>query len=315
MERHLVTGCAGFIGSHLCDALLARGAQVVGVDDPEGHRPRALKEADLAGALAHPGFRLVEADLCTLDLEPLMRGLTGVFHLAGRPGVRDSWGADFAGYAHDNLVATQRVADAAAHAGVRMVWSSSSSVYGDAAVHPTPESCPRRPISPYGVTKLACESLTAAYAASRSLDVVTLRYFTVYGPRQRPDMAFSRAITAMRSGTPFTVLGDGSQTRDVTYVGDAVSATLLAMEKGRPGGVYNIGGGGEIVLIDCLRAIERVGGRPLALDFAAPAAGDATRTTADISAARRDLGWAPVTGFEDGIRAQVLQTAAAGQAP
>lgn len=305
MARHLVTGCAGFIGSHLCDALLARGDEVVGVDRFAGRQPRAGREANLAGALAHPGFRLVEGDLCDLPLGPLTADVDGVFHLAARPGVRDSWGEPFAGYARDNLVATQRVAEGEVRAGVRLVWASSSSVYGDAERHPTPESDPLRPISPYGVTKQACESIVGAYARTRGLDAVTLRYFTVYGPRQRPDMAFSRAIGAAREGTPFTLLGDGAQTRDVTYVHDAVRATLLAMERGAAGGVYNVGGGSEVALIDCLRTIERVGGRPLRLASAPAATGDATRTGADTTAARRDLGWAPLTGFEEGIAAQV----------
>lgn len=309
MARYLVTGCAGFVGSHLCDALLARGDEVVGVDCFADHYPRAVKQANIAPALASPGFFLVEGDLCALDLEPLVDGLAGVFHLAAQPGVRGSWGDSFPTYAHDNLVATQRVAEAASRAGVRLVWASSSSVYGDAALHPTPESTPPHPISPYGVTKLACESLAAAYATSRGLDAVALRYFTIYGPRQRPDMAFSRALAALAADAPFTVLGDGSQTRDVTYVADAVAAALLAMERGRAGAVYNVGGGSETSLIACLRAIERICGRALRLAFTAPAAGDAARTAADTTRARRDLEWIPLTGFEDGIRAQILAAA------
>lgn len=305
MARLLVTGCAGFVGSHLCDALLARGDEVVGIDRFAPHYPRGLKRANLAGALAQPGFRLVEADLCEAGLDALAAGADGVFHLAAQPGVRDSWGERFAGYARDNLVATQRVAETASRAGTRLVWASSSSVYGDAPLHPTPESAALRPVSPYGVTKEACESIVRAYRASRGLDVVTLRLFTIYGPRQRPDMAFSRAVDAAGRGTPFTVYGDGSQTRDVTYVGDAVAAALLAMERAPAGGVYNVGGGSEVALIDCLRAVERIAGRPLPLRFAGAAAGDAARTGADTTAARRDLGWAPATSFEEGLAAQI----------
>lgn len=305
MARHLVTGCAGFVGSHLCDALLARGDEVVGVDRFAPHYPAALKRSNLAGALAHPGFRLVEGDLCDMALAPLVAAGDGVFHLAAQPGVRDSWGDRFAGYARDNLVATQRVAEAAGRAGVRMVWASSSSVYGDAPRHPTAEGDPLRPISPYGVTKQACESIVSAYAATLGLDAVTLRFFTVYGPRQRPDMAFARAIAAAREGAPFAVLGDGGQTRDVTYVRDAVRAALLAMEKAPPGGVYNVGGGAEITLLDALGEIGRACGRPMSLEFAAAAAGDAGRTAADTTAARRDLGWEPLTAFAEGIAAQV----------
>ena len=309
MASFVVTGCAGFIGSHLVDALLARGDEVVGIDRFSGHYPRRMKEANLAGALADPGFRMIEGDLCAIDLDEAVDGAAGVFHLAAQPGVRGSWGEGFALYARDNLVATQRVAEAAAAAGARLVWASSSSVYGDAALHPTPEATPPRPISPYGVTKLACESLVGAYAA-RGLDAVTLRLFTVYGPRQRPDMAFARAIAAALAGAPFTVLGDGAQTRDVTYVADAVAAALLAMGAGPPGAVYNVGGGSEVSLAASLRAIECLAGRPLALVFAEAAAGDAARTSADTSAARHGLGWAPRTPFAEGIAAQMRATAA-----
>lgn len=186
-----------------------------------------------------------------------------------------------------------------------MLLASSSSVYGDASRHPTAESDPLRPISPYGVTKQACEPIVAAYAATRGLDVITLRLFTVYGPRQRPDMAFSLALDSAEEGLPFTVLGDGTQTRDVTYVGDAVRAALLAMERAPSGAVHNVGGGSEIPLIEALRTIERTCGLPLPLAFAETAAADPARTGADISAARRDLGWSPLVGFAEGIAAQV----------
>ena len=312
MALHVVTGCAGFIGSHLVDALLARGDEVVGIDRFSDHYDRALRETNLAEALAAPGFRLVEGDLCDADLAPLVDGAAGVFHLAAQPGVRGSWGQGFALYARDNLVATQRVAEAAAAAGARLVWTSSSSVYGDAGRHPTPESVVPRPISPYGVTKLACEALVGAYAG-RGLDAVTLRLFTVYGPRQRPDMAFARAIAAAAHGRAFTVLGDGAQTRDVTYVDDAVQAALRAMEAGRRGAVYNVGGGAEVPLVACLRAIERLMGTPLPLVYAEAASGDAARTSADTTAARRDLDWEPQTPLDDGMAAQVRAgTAGAG---
>lgn len=291
MARHVVTGCAGFIGSHLAEALLARGDEVVGIDRARGHHPPAHRE-----------------DLCEADLDAAFAGADGVFHLAAQPGVRASWGEGFARYARDNLVATQRVAEAALRAGARMVWTSSSSVYGEAARHPTPETAVPRPISPYGVTKLACESLVAAYAA-RGLDAVTLRLFTVYGPRQRPDMAFARATAAALAGLPFTVLGDGSQTRDVTYVGDAVGALLAAMDAGPPGGLYNVGGGSEVALAAALDEIQRAAGRPLALVHEEAAPGDAARTSADTTAARRDLGWAPRTGLADGLAGQVRSVA------
>jgi UDP-glucuronate 4-epimerase len=219
--------------------------------------------------------------------------------------VRGSWGDTFALYARDNLVATQRLFEAAIQAGCRVAWASSSSVYGNAESYPTREDVRPSPISPYGVTKLSCESLAAAYGATRGLDAVALRYFTVYGPRQRPDMAFTRIVGALAEGGVFHVFGSGEQTRDVTYVGDAVAATLAAMERAPAGATYNVGGGSETTLLDVIRLSERLSGRRLELRHEATAVGDVRRTSADTSAARADLGWEPRVSLEEGLRAQL----------
>jgi UDP-glucuronate 4-epimerase len=288
LSRHVVTGCAGFIGGHLVQALLARGDEVVGID------------ADLRGARGGDGLALVQGDLAVLDLAPVLADADGVFHLAGRPGVRGSWGDAFAAYAHDNLVATQRVFEAAARAGVRVVWASSSSVYGDGD-----PGGPPRPISPYGVTKLACESLAAAYAGSQGLADVALRLFTVYGPRQRPDMALARVVAALAGDGRFTVYGSGRQTRDLTYVDDAVRAALLAMERGRPGAAYYVGGGASVSLAEALATAERLSGRRLRLTHGEERPGDMRATRADVRAARDELGWEPEVSFEEGLAAHL----------
>ncbi|MDQ3875788.1 MAG: NAD-dependent epimerase/dehydratase family protein, partial [Actinomycetota bacterium] len=230
MNAFLVTGCAGFIGSHLVERLLASDFTVVGLDAYTDYYSRDLKEQNLAYARRHPRFSLVEGDILEVDLAHLVSRVDAVFHLAAQAGVRGSWGDSFATYARNNLVATQRLFEAAANARVRVVWASSSSVYGDAETYPTREDGPLRPVSPYGVTKLACEQLAATYARSFDLDEVALRYFTVYGPRQRPDMAFTRITRALWTGEVFRLYGTGEQSRDVTYAEDAVTAAIAAME-------------------------------------------------------------------------------------
>jgi nucleoside-diphosphate-sugar epimerase len=245
------------------------------------------------------------ADLAATELEPLVEGVDGIFHLAARAGVRGSWGEAFDAYVRENVLVTQRVFEAAARAGVRVVFASSSSVYGDAERLPTPESVRPQPISPYGVTKLACEQLADAYLRSAGLDAVVLRYFTVYGPRQRPDMAFARIIAALRDGTPFEVFGSGSQSRDFTFVADAVSATEAAMAHGLTGAVYNVGGGTEASLADVIAMLEALSARRLDIRHASEARGDVRRTAADTAAIRRDLGWAPTTTLQEGLAAQL----------
>jgi nucleoside-diphosphate-sugar epimerase len=306
-RTYLVTGCAGFIGSHLTEALVARGCSVVGADAFIDNYPRSAKERNLDRCLGRGRVRFAELDLAEDRIEPLLEGVDGVFHLAARPGVRTSWGSTFDGYLHDNLLATQRVFEAAVARRLRVVYASSSSVYGDADAYPLREEARLAPVSPYGVTKLACETLASAYARSCGLDAVGLRYFSVYGPRQRPDMAFSRVLGCLTEDRPFQLLGTGRQTRDFTYVGDVVAATLAAMQRAPSGRVYNVGGGSEISLLGALLLCERIVGRRLDLRRMPMAAGDARRTIADVGRAWRELGWRPVTSLERGLRAQVAE--------
>ena len=234
-----------------------------------------------------------------LDLD----GVDGIFHLAGQPGVR-SFGDVFPLYLRRNVLATQRVFEAAASAGVRVVFASSSSVYGDAERYPTDEDVPPRPVSPYGITKLACEHLARAYAGSFELDAVVLRYFNAYGPRQRPDMAFTRIVEALAAGGSFTLFGDGEQSRSFTYVADVVEATVLAMEKAASGTTLNVGGGQEATMNETIAILERIAGRTLDLRREEAVAGDQRRTKADSARARQVLGWEPRTALEDGLAAE-----------
>jgi UDP-glucuronate 4-epimerase len=290
--RYVVTGAAGFIGSHLAETLVTSGHEVVGLDAFTDYYDPALKEENARG------LDVARVDLAEDDLD--FGGSDGVFHLAGQPGVR-SFGDVFPLYVRGNVLASQRVFEAAAAAGVRVVFASSSSVYGDAERYPTREDATPVPISPYGVTKLTCEHLAHAYARGFGLDVVTLRYFTVYGPRQRPDMAFARILEALLDGRPFELFGDGSQSRGFTYVGDAVEATIAAMERGR--GVYNVGGGAEATMQEAIALAEEVSGRMLDLRTVGAAKGDVRRTAADSSRIRADLGWQPHVDLRAGLEA------------
>jgi nucleoside-diphosphate-sugar epimerase len=308
MGRYVVTGCAGFIGSHLADALLERGDEVVGLDAFVGYYDPALKESNIAAACDRSGFKLHRADLAVDTLEPFLGDATGVFHCAAEPGIRASW-TNFQSYLRNNVLASQRLFEAATSAGVRTVFASSSSVYGDAETFPVPEQAPLRPISPYGVTKLACERLAAAYGAC-GLDVVVLRYFTVYGPRQRPDMAISRLVVALESGSPFLLYGTGEQSRDFTYVADAVEATLAAMERAPSKAVYNVGGGEEASMNHVIALLEALSARTLQIERCDAVAGDVVRTAADCTRISRELGWTPRTGLHDGLAAQLRSRAA-----
>jgi UDP-glucuronate 4-epimerase len=306
VSRYLVTGCAGFIGSHLTEALLGRGDEVLGVDAFTDYYERETKERNLFGLRGRTGFSFREADLSTEPLAPLVEGVKGVFHLAAQPGVRGSWGDTFAIYTRDNVIATQRLFEAAARAGVRVVFASSSSVYGNAESYPTPEDTPPRPASPYGVTKLTCEHLASTYSECFGLDVVALRYFTVYGPQQRPDMAFTRIAHALANGNgAFRIYGKGEQSRDFTYVRDAVAATVASMDAAHPGAIYNVGGGQEATLNEVIRLCERLCGRRLGVTHEPSAAGDVRRTASDTARIRADLGWRPQTPLEEGLYAQL----------
>jgi nucleoside-diphosphate-sugar epimerase len=290
--KALVTGVAGFIGSHVAESLVADGHEVVGVDCFTDYYPRSVKETNLALLRDEPRFRLVEARLQDAELAPLLEGARHVYHLAAQAGVRASWGREFALYTDHNVLATQRLLEAAVAAGrPRLVYASSSSVYGDAPALPLREDGPCRPVSPYGVTKLAAEHLAVLYNVNHALPTVSLRFFTVYGPRQRPDMAFHRFLRGARDGETLTVYGDGLQTRDFTYVGDIVAAVRAAALSGRPGGVYNVGGGERIALNDVLRLVETVTGRTLRVVRQEAQKGDMRDTFADTRAAREDLGF------------------------
>ena len=298
----VVTGAAGFIGSHLAERLLADGHEVTGVDCFTDYYARALKERNLEPLCAHRAFRLVEARLQDADLAPILDGAGHVYHLAAQAGVRASWGREFSHYTEHNVLATQRLLEAAlAHGRPRVVYASSSSVYGDAPELPLREDGPCAPVSPYGVTKLAAEHLARLYHRNHGLPTVSLRFFTVYGPRQRPDMAFNRFLRAARDGGPVTVFGDGLQTRDFTFVDDIVSAVRAAGLSGRPGSVYNVGGGERIALNDVLRLVERVTGQPLHIERQESQKGDMRDTFADTRAAARDLGFRSTVALEEGL--------------
>jgi nucleoside-diphosphate-sugar epimerase len=316
----VVTGVAGFVGSHLAERLVAAGATVIGVDCFSDYYLRERKLANLDRLLdAGAGhFELRELDLATTDLRPLLDGADTLFHQAGQPGVRASWGDDFAVYLRQNVLVTQRLLEAAKAVGRlrRFVYASSSSVYGDAAELPTSERALPRPVSPYGVTKLAAEHLCGLYG-QLGVPTVSLRYFTVYGPRQRPDMAFTRFIQAHLDGREVTVNGDGEQTRDFTFVADIVEANLAAADPDRElpaGAVYNLGGGSRVTINGVLEILGRVSGRPVRVRYDPALAGDARHTYADCESARRDLGFRPRTDLESGLRVQVAWVQGGGTA-
>lgn len=281
------------------------GFEVVGVDAFTGYYPREIKDRNLSGAMGRDGFRLVEGDLLGLDLESLFAGVDAVAHLAGEPGVRGSWDAGISTYLERNVTATERALEAAWRAGVpRFVYASSSSVYGPDLGEPVGEGYVRRPASPYGLSKLAAEEMVRMYGRERGLRAAVLRYFTVYGPRQRPEMALSRFISAAFAGERVRVHGDGGQVRDMTFVSDAVEATVAAIEGGASG-VYNVGGGTRVSVDGMLDAVRRVTGMPVEADYGSEAAGDVRSTWADSGKAARELGYRPRVKLEEGIAAQV----------
>jgi UDP-glucuronate 4-epimerase len=304
VPRALVTGCAGFIGSHLTDALLGDGWEVRGVDCFNDNYAPPEKAENLIAARAYEGFELITADLAVTGCDALLDGCDVVFHLAAEPGVRSSWGRRFDRYLRNNVAATQRLLEALP-LGIRLVYASSSSVYGDSETLPTPEDAPPQPRSPYGVTKLGAEQLCRVYHADHGLDTVALRFFTVYGPRQRPDMAFRRFCEAAAAGRPIELFGDGRQSRDFTYVTDVVAAIRAAGEApGAGGGVYNVGGGDPVSLNCALERLAGLAGRPLDVRRHGRESGDVLHTAADIGAARRELRWAPRTALADGLAAE-----------
>ncbi|MEA2406352.1 MAG: UDP-glucuronate 4-epimerase [Thermoleophilaceae bacterium] len=291
--RYAVTGAAGFIGSHLAETLQAAGHDVVGIDAFTDYYDPALKEENARG------LDVRRLDLAVDELD--FAGFDGVFHLAGRPGVR-SFGDVFPHYLRDNVLATQRVLEAAVRDGARVVFASSSSIYGEAERYPTPEDTPPRPLSPYGITKLTCEHLAHAYARGFGLDAVVVRYFNAFGPRQRPDMAFTRIALALAAGEPFTLYGDGAQSRGWTYVSDVVEATILAMARGN--GTYNVGGAHEVSMREAIALFEKISGRRLDVREHPAVPGDQRRTNADTTRIRSELGWEPRVGVDAGLKAE-----------
>ncbi|MEO5824098.1 MAG: NAD-dependent epimerase/dehydratase family protein [Vicinamibacteraceae bacterium] len=301
----LVTGAAGFIASHVSNLLLDRGATVHGIDAFTDYYPRPLKEANLATLTGRPGFSFTEGALETVDLDALLSGVTHIFHFAAQAGVRRSWGSDFRHYTLNNIEVTQRLLEAVASRKIeRFLYASTSSVYGDLAPIPMREDTRLQPVSPYGVTKLAGEQLAFLYHVNHGVPAVALRLFTVYGPRQRPDMGFHRFLTAAHHGDPISLYGDGEQTRDFTYVGDVAEAAFRGAVQGVPGRVYNIGGGSRVSVNEILRLVEQVVGRPLVLDRQGPQPGDMRDTFADTSLARTDLGFEPKTSLAEGLAAE-----------
>ena len=304
--KALVTGCAGFIGSHLTESLLADGHDVVGIDALIDTYPRTVKLGNLERAKEYDAFRFLDTDLMTSPLDALVEECDVVFHLAAEPGVRTSWGVRFESYTRNNVLATQRLLEAAkAWPDKPVVYASSSSIYGEAERLPTPEEALPRPSSPYGVTKLAAEHLCALYHNSYGVRTVSLRYFSVYGPRQRPDMAFNRFCRAALRGEPLTLFGNGEQTRDFTYVADVVAATRAAASSpAEPGGIYNVGGGSRVSVNEALELIVSFVGRPLEVQHLESKRGDVRNTGADTTRARRELGFSPTTSLEVGLRAE-----------
>ena len=291
--RYLVTGAAGFIGSHLFEALREEGHDVVGLDCFTDYYDVELKEENARGN-----------DIRRIDLarDPIdLTGIDGVFHLAGQPGVR-SFGDVFETYLDRNVLASQRLFEAAARDGVRVAFASSSSIYGEAETYPTDEEVAPRPVSPYGITKLTCEHLARAIARSFGLDVVVTRYFNAYGPRQRPDMAFTRIAMCLAESRPFDLFGDGLQSRSFTYVADVVRGTIAAMERGS--GTYNVGGGEEATMLETIAIFEELAGRVLEVRAHPAVPGDQRRTKADTSLIRTELGWEPTTTLREGLEAQ-----------
>jgi nucleoside-diphosphate-sugar epimerase len=303
----LVTGAAGFVGSHLCERLLREGHRVIGLDVFADYYPRTLKEANLTDVRGAPDFRFVEGDLTRLDLAPLVGEAEYIFHQAGQPGVRPSWGKDFDVYLDCNVRATQRLLETVRTVGrvQCLVYASSSSVYGETRDLPLREDSPTRPYSPYGVTKLAAEHLCSLYHGNYALPTVSLRYFTVYGPRQRPDMGFHKFIRAALEDRPIVIYGDGEQTRDFTFVTDAVEANWLAVAPGAVGKVFNIGGGSRVSVNQVLATLEDILGRPIRREHQAAQPGDVSHTWADTRRAKDTLGFVPKVSLQEGLAREV----------
>jgi len=303
--KAVVTGAAGFIGSHLCERLLADGHQVTGLDSFTDYYSRHVKEQNLDPSRQQRNFTFEELDLVVDDFSRVLLDASIVFHLADQSAVRTSWGSHFDRFVRDNIVATQRLFEAVKHLPLqRLVYASSSAVYGDAEMSPTRETALPRPISPYGMTKLAAEHLALLYMRTFGIPVVALRYFTVYGPRQRPDMALARFIQALASGQEIEVFGDGEQARDFTYITDAVDGTIKAATANVAGQVINLGGGSRVTINQVLGALEEISGIKARKRNLPATPGDPKHAVASINLARERLGWEPRVSFREGLTRQ-----------
>jgi nucleoside-diphosphate-sugar epimerase len=299
----LVTGAAGFIGSHIAEKLIASGADVVGIDCFTDNYPRELKERNLFALSGRGGFEFINADIMRTDLTPLLNGIEAIYHQAAIPGVRDSWGRRFEIYLDNNILATQKLLEAAKNCKIKkFIYASSSSIYGDAESLPTREDALPRPMSPYGVTKLAAEHLCMLYQKNFGVPAVSLRYFTVYGQRQRPDMAFHILMRSAHNNKPFEIYGDGAQTRDFTFIDDVVAANIAALDRGVPGRAYNIGGGSRVTMNHVIEKASLITGVDIKVTHTETKKGDLRDTSADISLARADLGYKPSVSLEDGLK-------------
>lgn len=301
--KALVTGAAGFIGSHLCEYLLKNGVRVVGIDNFMDYYPRSMKEANIVGMMHDKGFEFVEADILTVDLSKILDRVDIIFHEAAQAGVRASWGESFKIYSDNNVLATQVLLEACKASPIqKFVYASSSSVYGDTTDLPMRESSLPRPISPYGVSKLAAEHLCWLYYKNFGVPAVSLRYFTVYGARQRPDMAFHRFLRSATEGKHIAVYGDGEQSREFTHVDDIVEATWMASKNGLPGEVFNIGGGSRITLNQVIRLIQEIADCEIEVRYEGKQKGDVRHTFADMTKAAEELGYQPKVQLQDGLR-------------
>jgi len=305
MATSVVTGAAGFVGSHLTEALLQRGDRVIGIDEFNDYYDPALKRKNVAHLEQHPNFQLLEGSIAALNWTSLLDQVDVIYHQAAQAGVRASWGDGFRGYTERNINATQLILEAAKTApGLkRLVFASSSSVYGNAETLPTSETICPHPVSPYGITKLAAEQLCLLYHHNFGVPVSVLRYFTVYGPRQRSDMAFHIFFKSVLEDQPIRIYGDGQQTRDFTFVSDIVAANLAAAEAtGAIGEIFNIGGGSRVVLTEVLDTMEQIVGQPIRRNYIGNAAGDARHTAADVSKAKRLLNYIPQVSLAEGLK-------------
>jgi UDP-glucose 4-epimerase len=299
----LITGVSGFVGSHLAERLLKEGFDLIGVDSFLDYYPRGIKENNLKRVRENPRFKFIEGNLLNLNLKEILEQVDAVFHQAAIPGVRASWGKDFRQYVENNIQATQVLLEACKDISLKkFIYASSSSVYGDSDELPIKETSPTNPVSPYGVSKLAGEHLTTLYFKGYGIPTISLRYFTVYGPRQRPDMGFHKFISAVLLGREIEIYGTGEQTRDFTFIEDAVEANLQAFGGGKEGEAYNVGGGSRIKLIEAIRIIEEISGKSANLKYKDPQRGDAKHTYADVSKAKRDFGYSPEVNIYEGLK-------------